>query len=138
MKHAATDPTPDSAHEAAFITAFVIPDKRSRYSDFLSNPKRRSEILNRLNHFFDFVPECTIPIPRSSSVQFARILRARGATPLAYVIGGNNDTCQLPLEEAIESALASGFGTIVSCIPGRLALYLQEFPSGDAFILSRQ
>jgi hypothetical protein len=129
--------TPNPAHEAAFVAAFVIPDKRSRYSDFLSNPKRRSEILNRLNHFFDFIPERAMAIPRGSSVELDRTLRARGAGSHAYVIGSDRDACELPLEEAIDSALA-GWGTIVSCIPGRLALYLQEFPSGDAYILHSQ
>jgi hypothetical protein len=42
----------------------------------------------------------------------------------------------LPLEEAIDGALADPGGVVVSCIPGQLALYIQEFPPGDTFILS--
>lgn len=135
-KHVPTESATASAHEAAFIAAFVIPDKRSRYADFLPNPKRRGEILNRLNHFFDFIPECATQIPRASSSELAGVLRARGAGRLGYIIGGGPDGCELPLEEAVESSLASGWGTIISCIPGRLALYLKEFPPGDVFILS--
>jgi hypothetical protein len=135
-QQATTKSATASTHEAAFIAAFVIPDKRSRYSDFLPNPKRRGEILNRFNHFFDFIPERATQIPRASSSELAGVLRARGAGRLGYVIGGGPDGIELPLEEAIESSLASGWGTVVSCIPGQLALYLQEYPPGEAFILN--
>lgn len=137
-KQTKTEPVTASAQETAFIAAFVIPDKRSRYANFLPNPKRRGEILNRFNHFFDFIPERATQIPRASSSELAGVLRARGASRLGYVIGGGPDGCELPLEEAIESSLASGWGTVISCIPGRLALYLQEFPPGNAFILNSQ
>ena len=135
-EQATTEPVPDSIHEAAFIEAFVIPDKRSRYSEFLPKPKRRNEILRRFNHFFDFIPERATQIPRASAFELARVLRARGASRLGYIIGGDRDACELPLEEAIDSSLASPCGAVISCIPGRLALYLQEFPPGDTFILN--
>jgi hypothetical protein len=128
--------TPNSAHEAAFVAAFVIPDKRSRYSEFLPKPKRRHEILGRFNHFFDFIPECATQILRGSASVLAQVLRRQGAGRRGYVIGGDRDACELPLEEAIDSSLASPCGAIISCVPGRLALYLQEFPPGDTFILN--
>ena len=138
-KQAATEATPNSTHEAAFVAAFVVADKRSRYLEFLPKPKRRGEILNRWNHFFDFIPERATQVPRTSASELAQALRRRGAGRLGYVIGdSSSDGCELPLEDAIESALASGWGAVVSCVPGRLALYLQEFPPGDAFILNFQ
>jgi len=128
--------TPNSAHEASLVAAFVVPDKRARYLEFLPKPKRRGEILNRWNHFFDFIPGLATPIPRASAAELAQALRQRGAGRLGYVMGaGLSDGQEFPLEEAIERALASGWGSVVSCIPGQLALYLQEFPPGDAFIL---
>jgi hypothetical protein len=123
------------AHETGFIASFVIPTKRSRYAEFLRNPKRRNEILRRFNHFFDFIPQRATQIPRTSASELARVLGARGAGRLGYVIGGARDGCELPLEESIETSLASPCGAVISCIPGRLALYLQEFPPGDSFIL---
>jgi len=135
-KQAATEATPDPAHEAAFVAAFVVPAKRARYLEFLPKPKRRGPLLDRWNHFFDFVPELATQIPRASASELARALRRHGAGRLAYVMGERgSDGLELPLEDAIESALASGWGAVVSCIPGRLALYLQEFPPGDVFIL---
>jgi len=137
----AQDSTPTSAtaasiHEPALVSAFVIPEKRSRYSEFLSKPKRRSEILDHINHAFDFVPERATQVRRVSATEFAQMLRTRGAGQLAYVIGGDRDGCELPLKEAIESSLDSRWGTFISCVPGRLALYLQELPPGNAFIFS--
>ena len=35
---------PNSTHEAEFVEAFVVADKRSRYLEFLPNRKRRGEI----------------------------------------------------------------------------------------------
>jgi hypothetical protein len=136
-KQAQKEATSNSAHEAAFVEAFVIPDKRSRYLEFLPNPKRRGEILNRWNHFFDFIPERATKVLRASASELARELCRRGAGRAGYVIGvGSIDGHEMPLQDAIESALASGWGAIVSCVPGQLALYLQEYPPGDTYILS--
>src|SRR4051812_31925600 len=120
-KQAAIEQTPNEAHESAIVAAFIIADKRSRYSELLPKPKRRNEILRRFNHFFDFIPERATLVPRTSAFELAQALRARGAGRLGYVIGGDCDACELPLEEAIHSSLASPCGAVVSCIPGRLA-----------------
>ena len=122
-----------SNHEQAFISAFVVPEKRARYIEFLAKPKRRSEVLDRFNHFFDFIPELATQVPRSSPNEWGALLCQRGAPASAHIIGGG--ACDLPLTEAIDRAWSSGWGVIVSCVPGRLALYLQEHPPGDAFIL---
>ena len=125
-------------HEQAFVSAFVVPEKRARYSEFLPKPKQRVEITNRFCHFFDFIPKLATQIPRSMVSELAPILRARGAGDTAHVIGGRDeiDGQDLPLEQAINGALADPSGVVVSCIPGRLALFVQEFPPGDTFILS--
>lgn len=125
-------------HEQAFVSVFVVPEKRARYVEFLGKPKRRSQITGRFCHFFDFVPELAKRIERGTGSELAPVLRARGAGHTAHVIGGRReiDGQDLPLEQAIDSALADPSGVVVSCIPGRLALYMQEFPPGDTFILS--
>jgi len=123
-------------HEELFVSAFVVPEKRARYAEFLRKPKRRAEILNRLCHFFDFVPKLASQVPRESAL--ASLLRKRGAGPSAHIIGGQNDGADLPLEEAIEEAKVDPNGVVISCVPGRLALYMQEFPPGDTFILSNK
>ena len=126
-----TDPT----HEAALIAAFVVPEKRERYKEFLGTPKRRHEILRRFNHFFDFIPAHCRQIERDSAAALAKILRNLGAKDAGYVIGVDNDGETLPLAEAIHNSLGSPCGAVVSCVPGKLAIFLQEFPPGDVFLL---
>jgi hypothetical protein len=125
-------------HEQAFVSAFVVPEKRARYAEFLPKPKRRAEITNRFCHFFDFLPALAKQVARGTASELARLLRARGAGDTAHVIGGRDEIAgqDLPLEQAIDGALADPSGVVVSCIPGRLALFVQEFPPGDTFILS--
>jgi hypothetical protein len=36
--------------EEAFVNAFIRKDKRVRYLSFLSNPRRKREIVDTLNH----------------------------------------------------------------------------------------
>lgn len=123
-------------HEQAFVSAFVVSEKRARYAEFLPKPKRRVEITNRFSHFFDFVPQLATQVARDSGL--AAQLRKQGAGDIAHVIGGRDglDGRDMPLEEAINEAMIGPSGVVISCIPGRLALYMQEFPPGATFILS--
>jgi hypothetical protein len=43
----------------------------------------------------------------------------------------------MPLVEALNEAEAIGWGTIISCIPGRLACYLDEAGSERRLLLIR-
>ncbi len=67
------------------------------------------------------------------------MLREHGAYETAHVIGGRReiDGLELPLEEAIDSALVDLSGVVVSCVPGQLALFIKEFPPGDIYILKK-
>jgi len=128
-------PVTGPTHETAFIAAFVVPEKRERYEEFLGKPKRRHEILGRFNHFFDFIPARCRQVERDSAEALASILRSHGAKDIGYVIGGDNDGETLPLNDAIHNSLGSPCGAVVSYVPGKLALLLQEFPPGDVFLL---
>jgi hypothetical protein len=123
-------------HEQAFVSVFVVPEKRARYAEFLPKPKRRRAITRRFDHFFDFMPKLAKQVPRDSDL--AAQLRKQGAGDMVHVIGRRRglDGGDLPLEEAINEAMIDPSGVVISCVPGRLALYMQEFPPGDTFILS--
>jgi hypothetical protein len=91
-------------HENLFVEAFVIREKRGRYSEFLGKEKRRGEILNRLNHFFDFDPALATQVDRGTGRGLGELLRKLGAPKTAYIIGGGEaDGRELPLEEAIDT-----------------------------------
>src|SRR5579862_2842555 len=123
-------------HELAFVSTFVVPEKRARYAEFLANPKKRGKVTDRFCHFFDFVPALAHQVPRGMAAELALLLRAKGAGDTAHIIGGGKriDGQDFTLIEAIENAVADGWGVVVSCVPGRLALFIQEFPPGDTFI----
>lgn len=125
-------------HEQAFVSVFVVAEKRARYAEFLPKPKRRVEVTKRFSHFFDFVPELAGRVPRDSDL--VALLRKRGTGDVVHVIGGKEglDGKDLTLEDAIDRAMTDPNGVVISCIPGRLALLVQEFPPGDVFVLSRE
>jgi hypothetical protein len=67
--------------------------------------------------------------------ELEQLLRKMGAAETVHTIGGGKrmDGQDLPLVEVLDGAVADG-GVVISCIPGRLALFIQESP-GNTFIL---
>jgi hypothetical protein len=112
--------------EEATIRAFMAPASRRRWLERMSSPKTRTKQLQQLNH-------CTELDERflSKFAYFTDVLpelRRLGAPAMCYVISsaGEIDGREMPLDEAFEAAERYAFGTIISCIPGRLAYYLDE------------
>jgi hypothetical protein len=121
-------------HESGLISTFVVAEKRERYAALLRNSKKRQSILNRFNHFFDFVPQLAHQLPRNSPL--GKMLRSAGSPESVYVIGGSDDGADLALNDAIQRCMESPSGAVISCVPGELALFLQEFPPGDVFLFT--
>jgi len=75
-------------HEQAFVKAFVASAKKARWAQFLSNPKRRKEILNQLNHNLPYIS--TLATEISSKCDFPqeleRLLKSKGAGPTCHVM----------------------------------------------------
>ncbi len=127
-------------HEAAFVKAFITSEKRARIIQYLSNPKRRKEILHRMSHDLPYMPEFATDVPGEQDFPGAleKLLRAKGAGPTCHLIaeGLKADGKELPLGEALTLICMHEFGAILSCLPGRLAYYKPEAP-GHGFILER-
>jgi hypothetical protein len=113
-------------HEEAIVRTFIIPEKRKRYLNLLGKKKRRPKVLDALNHFRDLDLRYCIALPSSEDVVAA--LRARGAPEKCYLISAipELDGREMILSEAIEIIEFEGWGTLVGCIPGRLAYYYGE------------
>ena len=113
-------------HEEAIIRAFIKPEKRSRYLTLLGKRKRRPTVLDALNHFRDLDPRYCIPLPSSADAVAA--LRARGAPEKCYLISAvpRLDGREMSLSEAIDVIELEGWGTLLGCIPDRLAYYYGE------------
>ena len=126
-------------HEIAFVSSFIIPERRERYLSLLGNPKRRGKVLNRLNHSQDVDLSLARQMPPGCiGESLAVLLEQMGAGETCYVIADASDMDgqTLPLREALWRASVHGFGVVVSCLPGRLCFYKPESPT-TGFILEK-
>ncbi len=114
------------SREEALVDAFLVPAKRERYKALLANKKRRGKFLDGLNHLADLDPRYTTEVPSGTDV--VDLLRRRGAPELCHAISdiAGIDGKELPLREAVDEIEAHGWGTLVGCLPGRLAFYFGE------------
>lgn len=124
--------------ECALIDAFVKRSKRNRYREFVSNPRLRHKFTHSLAHFTDFDPAYRVPIPgrRIFVDNIARELQKRHSPGIVYAISEDPalDQIEWPLIEALERTVGRGMGTVLCCVPGRLALVETE---DERFILER-
>ncbi len=83
-------------------------------------------MLDRLNHCRDIDERFAASL--SSNTNVVNMLRLRGAPATCYVLSGFEelDGREFLLEEAVIETVSGGWGTIVSCIPGKLAYYYDE------------
>ena len=116
-------------HEARFVASFVVAEKRERWLNLLGKPARRRKLTSRLAHsaYRDFEARWCREVPRTASL--VELLIARGAPRAqAYVISEDSgfDGRVMPLAEVLDGVHGYGMGTIVSCVPGELAIYEAE------------
>jgi hypothetical protein len=112
-------------HEEQTIKAFILKERRERYLSFLGNNKRRKEVIDRLNHCKDFDERFMQWLP--SNADIVNILLKAGSPSEVYVISDSKiDGKIMLLSDAIHETSMTGSGTIVSCIPGKLAYYYDE------------
>jgi|SRR5579871_2142987 len=134
----------DTKQEAAFVESFIISEKRERYKALLANPKKRQDILERLNHTLDFIPALAqevLPAQRHTASLVA-LLKQHGvkATQNVYILSDVQelDGISLPLMEALDAVHKGMFGSIICCIAGELAYYKPEDNrSARSYILAK-
>ena len=58
----------------------------------------------------------------------AKLLRQKGAPDSCFVVSEDSriDSKQMPLLAALEQVIGYGMGTLISCIPGKLAYFEDE------------
>lgn len=135
-------------HEEAVIRAFILPTKRERFIEFLATAKNRKKFTDSLPHFRSFDPRFASPVPWNPSSDgklparydqgienIKRLLQSKGAGPTCWVISEDPaiDGKELELGEALRYLCGRG-GTILSCIPGKLAYFEGE---DEALFLAR-
>lgn len=127
-------------HEVEFIKSFVIPQKQQRFLEFVNSEKGRRKFTSELDHpnFISSEFICEISPSQETVESISKILRNKHAPPICYVISSNGtiDSCELPIDVALEETIGRGSGTVLSFLPGRLAFFENE--DGDMrFILKR-
>jgi len=127
-------------HESAFVESFIVKRRRERAFAFLASSKNRSKLTSKFDHHGrDYiVSECIHPIlPRyQRPSEIAKILRGMGAPETCHVIGGERDGEDIDLLDALEEIVGYGTGTVLSCIPGKLAYFEGEIR--EQFLLLRE
>jgi hypothetical protein len=125
-------------NQQALLAAFVKRNKRDRYREILSNPLLRHKFTQQLAHFADFDPKYRLPIPSNKLFvnNIAFELQKRHSPSVVFAISEDPslDHKELPLLEALKQIVGRGMGTVLSCIPGRLAFVETE---DERFILER-
>ena len=113
-------------HEEQIVSSFILKEKRHRYRHILTTPKKRCAGLDRLNHSDDFDPKYAKWLP--SNADIVEMLKKDGSPSQVYMISADSelDGNTLLLAEATDAISIGGWGTIVSCIPGKLAYYYDE------------
>jgi len=116
--------------EEQTIRAFTLPQRRDRIVCLLGNPKRRDDITRELAHFkwLDMRFAKKIAPNQQTPSAIAALLRSKGAGLTCTVISESSkmDGRELGLDEALREVVGYGMGTILSCIPGKLAYFEDE------------
>jgi hypothetical protein len=126
--------------EEATIRAFIVRERRDRFLAHLSNPRHRRKVTESLAHpnldWFDSRYMRSIPPAQSGKEGIARILRSKGAGRTCWAISEDRklDAKEFELESVLAEIVGCGMGTILSCVPGKLAFVESE---NDRFILER-
>ena len=128
-------------HEQGVIKAFVLQKKQERFLTFLSKSKTRKKLTHELADSRCFDPRFTTPIPWKADPEgglwqrhvqgienIHGLLKAKGAGKSCWAISEDStlDGKEADLESVLEKVIDNQMGTILSCIPGKLALLASE------------
>ena len=131
-------------YELAVIKEIVQRNKQERFLSFIANPKNRGKFTRELPNFSWFEPRFMTPVPWRVDLNLSlwgkhlqgnentsRLLHSKGAGETCWVISSNLriDCKEMDLNAAIEKISGSAWGTVLSCIPGKLAYFQGEYES---------
>lgn len=133
-----------SEHERETIKSFIVRDKQERLLSFVSNPKNRRKFTHELakQGMIDKRFATSVPWRVDPSLELwarhtqgigniAQMLRSKGAGQTCWVISESSslDGRERDLESILEDVVGSGNATILSCLPGKLAYFSDEYES---------
>jgi hypothetical protein len=122
------------------VAAFLAADARGRARELLWSSGRK-KWTSKLGHFADLDRTAIVAVPPESQTasKVEELLRRRGAPDVCWLVSERSewDGHQIALAEALEAVVGAGFGTLISCIPGRLGYFEGEMPR-DRNLLERR
>jgi hypothetical protein len=118
-------------HEEGFVMAFIEKNKQDRCISFLASAKHRRKFTVELAHFKGLDERFSQPIsPKIAHTvsEICQLLRSKGAGQTVWVISelASLDGHEMGLEEALSQVRGREIGTVLSCIPGKLAYFEDE------------
>lgn len=119
------------SHEEGFVRAFIDRSKQDRCISFLGSAKHRRKFTVELSHFKWLDERFSYPLPPKTAhtvKEICHLLRSKGAGPKVWIISEHMslDGQQLNLEEALSQVWGREIGSVLSCIPGKLAYFEDE------------
>jgi hypothetical protein len=129
---------PSVEDEEATIKAFVMPEKQKLFLSLIASPENRRKFTAELANFRWFDRGFTTSVPWQGNPSLSLFgqqlsgisnlssqLQSKGARETCWVMSGNPqiDGQEMGLNAALECAIDSDFGTILSCVSGKLAYY---------------
>ena len=131
---------PLNSHEEQFARSFVARAQRERYLTLLASERGRRKLCEGLNHspHLDGRYARLIPANQHSVQSIERLLKLKGAPDTCHVMSSDPDLDkrQMSLSEALLATVGMDAGTMISCIPGKLA-YLELEGFDGRYILER-
>lgn len=117
-------------HEEMFARAFIIPEKQDRYVTLIGSVNGRKKILNGFHHIHDLDKRYAklFSSNEQSGESIFRLMKQKGAPDMCYIMSDDSDIDkkEMPLQEALSKVYGSNYGTLVSCIAGKLAYFETE------------
>ena len=113
-------------------------DQKARLRSLLGCKKGREKFLASLYHNPPFDPRYVTVLEMNYDEAVKRELVARGAPDQCYVISNSfeHDGTTMSLDQALQELNDHGWtgdGTILLCVPGRLAYYIGEAHYGGGY-----
>jgi hypothetical protein len=121
------------------LARFISREHRPRFIDSLSNDMLRRKLRYKLAHFAWLDERHVTAIPTAEPATMARQLHSEGAPGTCVLVAEDADLDgqELPLEEALDRVLHAFSAALISCVPGRLAIFSDEAPNEQTHVLRR-
>lgn len=124
-------------HEEKFITSFILKEKHNRWQTQLNDIQKRTAFLDRLNHSHDLNEKYVTWLKRNVDIE--EMLTRAGSPGQVYILSASIDIDGkfLSIDDAIDQTIRGGWGTIISCLPGRLGFYYDECGERRAILVRK-